>query len=271
MIAYEPFAIGGDPSAGEYTTSTNLLSQNPTTPGYSGTWNKPGFASSDVFPQTGGLNYSNGSGALATAGGGVYTSGDSRRTGRALSAPITGSTGATIYLSFLIKMDSVAGVYRSFELHNGGFDDGPHRVFQIGHGSGGDFIDGNTNYGLRLFNSSDFRIDLGAADDQVNLFVVRFDLSTVSNGDSITVWRNPTLGVEPGSSTGSLSGFDIAFDRNTISRFGAEAPPEGPYTGFDVDEIRYGTTYAAVTPIPEPSSAMLISLVTLGIGLRRRR
>jgi hypothetical protein len=271
LVAYEPFLIGGDPSLGQYTTTTSLLSQNPTTLGHSGNWDKPGFAATDVFAQTGGLNYSNGSGTLATAGGGVYTSGDNRRTGRNLSAPITHSTGATIYLSFLIKMDSVTGVYRSFELHNGGFDDGANRVFQIGHGSGGDFINGNSNYGLRLFNSGDFRIDLGAADDQVNLFVVRFDLSDASNGDSLTVWRNPTLGLEPGTSSGTLSGFDIQFDRNTISRFGPVAPSEGPYTGFDVDEIRYGTTFASVTPIPEPSTGLLMPLLALGLGLRRRR
>jgi hypothetical protein len=271
LVAYEPFLAGEDPSLGQYTTTTSLLSQNPTTLGYTGNWDKPGFASADVFVQTGGLGYTNGSGSLLTAGGGLYTSGDSRRTGRTFSDPVTSSTNTTLYLAFLMKMDSVAGVYRSFELHDGGFDDGANRVLQLGHGSGGDFIDGNTNYGIRLLNSGDLRIDLGAADDQVNLFVLRFDLSNASSGDSLTVWRNPTLGVEPGSSGGTLSGFDIQFDRNTISRFGGEAPAEGPYTGFDVDEIRLGTTFASVTPIPEPSPAMLISFVALGIGFRRRR
>lgn len=269
LLAHEPFTIGGNAAAGEYATST-LIGQNPTTPGYSGAWDKPGFAANQG-PQSNGLSYSNSSGTLATSGGGVYVSDNNIRLGRNLSAPVTASTNATIYLSFLMKMDSVAGVYRSIELHNGGFDDGPNRVLQVGHGSGGDFIDGNSNYGLRLFNSSSFRVDLGAADAAVNLFVLRFDLSDQNNGDSLTIWRNPTLGVEPGSSSGSLSGFNMEFDRTSFSRFGATAPPEGPYTGYDVDEFRLGSTFASVTPIPEPSAAILFSMVALGMGLHRRR
>jgi hypothetical protein len=44
-------------------------------------------------------------------------------------------------------------------------------------------------------------------------------------------------------------------------------------TGTIFDEFRIGTTFASVTPIPEPStSALLIGLGALAlIGMRRRR
>lgn len=49
LIAYRPFAIGGNAAAREYHIGT-LIGQNPATLGYSGAWDKPGFVSTSAPP-----------------------------------------------------------------------------------------------------------------------------------------------------------------------------------------------------------------------------
>lgn len=171
-------------------------------------------------------------------------------------------------MSVLIQLESVGGSnYRSFEMHDGGFDDGSQRKVQIAHGN--DAINATTNFGLRLFSNDSFRLDLGAADTNVNLFVLKFDLSATSNTDSVTVWRNPAMsGADPLTGGQTLTGFDMTFDRTSLARFGGDGTST---TDITADEIRFGDSFAAVTPIPEPSSALLLLTAGLGLAIRRRR
>jgi len=261
VTAYDPFLTGAIPASGQYTVG-NLQFQGPTVNGFTGNW-----IAGQGFPQVSatGLSYTNGSGSLVTSGGSISSANNNGvRAGRLLSTPVTASSNTTLYMSVLLQLESVSSNYKSFELHNLSFDDGgTNRRLQLGQAS--DFISGSTNYGIRLFGDDNLRLDLGAADTTVNLFVIKFVLSTANNGDSITVFRNPTMGgAEPGTNSGVLSGFNMTFDRTSLARFNGSSV-------IAADEIRFGDSFADVTPIPEPSSALLLVTAVLGLAIRRRR
>jgi hypothetical protein len=45
----------------------------------------------------------------------------------------------------------------------------------------------------------------------------------------------------------------------------------GNTPGFNFDELRIGTTYADVTPVPEPAAGMLCAALAWLVAARRRR
>jgi PEP-CTERM motif len=258
VIAADSFLVGSNPAAGEYT-ATQITGQGPTVPGYTGTWVN-GNASAVVTAS--GLSYP----GLQTSGGALLGNSGASREGRILSNPVAGTTAGTFYLSFLLQVSNTGGNYRAFELHSGGFDDTNNRTLQIGQGGTGTDFGGATNFGLRLFSNDAFRIDLGTADTNVNLFVVRFNLSATNNADAITVYRNPaSLTTEPAIAAGSLSGFNFTADRTSLANFQA-----GVANNITLDEIRIGDSYASVLSVPEPSSSLMV-LLGSAFGLARRR
>lgn len=259
LIAGDSFLTGGT----DYTADSNLAGQNPTVNGWSNGW-----SGSDATPDVvaAGLSYS----GLQVAGGNVVSlvGNANGRSGRTLSAGYTGSSTATIYVSFLMQLGTLDTGFRAFELHNGTANDG-NRQLELGLGGSAGFDTGGgtgTNFGLRLFNSPDnsFRLNLGVADTAVNLFVLRFDLGTTNNSDVLTVYRNPTPGAaEPLTATGTLNNFNIEFNTTSFARFaGSQAA---------WDELRIGDDFASVTPVPEPGAAMLALVPLAGFLLRRRR
>jgi opacity protein-like surface antigen len=258
LTVYEPFRVGSTPASGEYTT-TQITGQGPIVGGYLGNWIN-GNATATVTAN--GLNFP----GLLTTDGALLASSGASREGRLLSSPFNAATVGTFYLSVLIDLSvSSGGNYKAFELHNGGFNDGTNRILQIGQGGTGTDFAGTTNFGLRLFSNDSFRINLGLADTDTNLFVVRFDLSAVNNADVVTVYRNPTsLDLEPLVPAGTLTNFNLAFDRTSVGNFQANGD------SITVDEIRIGDTYSSVLPVPEPATGALVLLGT-AMALRRRR
>ena len=65
------------------------------------------------------------------------------------------------------------------------------------------------------------------------------------------------------SSTFSFSGYDFSFDQIRVQSGGTET--------YDVDEFRFGTTYAAVTPTPEPATGLFLALALGVAAIRQRR
>ena len=119
---------------------------------------------------------------------------------------------------------------------------------------------------MRLFSNDTFRIDLGLADTNVNLFVIRFDLSTTNNADTITIWRNPTsLLTEPAIPNGTLTSFNFTLDRTSAGDFQANGD------SITLDEIRFGDSYTSVLPVSAPSSTSLLILLGSVLGATRRR
>jgi hypothetical protein len=252
---YDGFVIDTPPAG--YTVGT-LSGQNPTIPGFNGAWANGG-------PQqvvAAGLDYA-GADYYSETGGSVFAGpGSFGRTGRSLSTPVTAATTGTLYLSFLMQTPQADGNgYRAFELHNTTFDDS-NRKFQLGF-QNFDFASNTTNYGFNASGSGGpGATQLGVNNGGVNLFVVRFTLSSTAASDSITVWQNPTS--EVGGVT--QSGLNVTFDRVTFAAFGTGA---GDNTNWD--ELRIGDSFAAVAIVPEPSTyAMVLGGVGMLIGFRRR-
>ncbi len=239
LIAEDHFLGGYDPTFGEYTAG-NIAGQNPTLPGWSVPWTMPGFNPDRLVFNPAGLTF----GRLDCRGGHAQAN-PFTRVGRVLDTPCTDATDGTLYLSFLLRVpNSNTSHYKAFELHEGGYDDNTQRRLALGlHGA--DFYP-NGNFGLRLLNNNSFKLDLGPSDTQPNLFVLKLVFSSANNGDSLTVWRNPTSlgGAEPAGGQ-PLANFNLRFDRTTFAHFetGYDNPP------MDYDELRLGTTWADVTPL----------------------
>lgn len=127
IIAEDPFLANHptNPGSGEYT-GNGLGGQNPTLTGWGGAWDKR--STHDVIGNPMGLSYP----GFASSGG-CGSAPDGTRSGHPLAAAYDDGTEATVYLSVLMKMDQDApGPHRTMELHYGGYDDGPHRKFQLG-------------------------------------------------------------------------------------------------------------------------------------------
>ena len=113
----------------------------------------------------------------------------------------------------------------------------------------------------------------------VNLIVARIrdSANPDTTEDDMTVWVNPTLGVEPVAGGVDLGGPAFAWVANNASWgvnsvFASHTLDTG--NSVVMDELRYGNTYADVTPfttIPEPSSLLLIGLAVAGILAVKRR
>ncbi len=152
------------------------------------------------------------------------------------SNPFETSDSGTVYMSFLFQsaLLTSGNSYRAFEMHDGGNANAQNRTLQIGLSTYGDFPS-TTQFGFRVNNNSAFDFSLGSQNNQVHLFLVKFDLSPVNNADAITVWNNPSLAGLPNDPAGGItaSGFNFAADRLGGGHF------DGP--SFGLDELRIGT------------------------------
>jgi hypothetical protein len=223
----DPVAVGDDPAQGQYVTG-GLVGQDPAIVGWTGAWLS---ATGEGTVLADSLTYP----GIVSEGGALVTQSNARF-GRALEMAFDESTEGVYYMSVLLRVEDAVDQYRSFELHQDGFSDSPDRKLQIAVGEQGDI-----NYVLRLFSDDDFKVNLGTADNDVNLFVLRFDFSMEAGGDSVTVWRNPdVLGSEQGSNPdGQLSGFDLEFNITSLARFGSGG-------GIRMDELTFGNSWEAV-------------------------
>jgi len=84
--------------------------------------------------------------------------------------------------------------------------------------------------------------------------------------DTLDIFLPGTDLVLPGTAASTMS---HNFDQSTFTNLGIGARIETA-GGATVDEIRFGTSYADISPIPEPSTALLGGLGLLAL-LRRRR
>jgi hypothetical protein len=148
---------------------------------------------------------------------------------------LVGHDGSTVYLSFLQRVNKTNDVFYGLELHRS--DGNANRVLCIGHGAErtGYGVTSNYNiYGPRNFPS------LGEEDTSTNFFVVRVTFGS-GNRDRVEVFRNPESLVDEDAcvADAELTG-NFAFDRISLGNFHGTKVHE-------VDEIRVGTTFRAVT------------------------
>jgi len=233
ITAYDGFA---------YADGSNISGQAAPAP--LGTWGNNGGSPVGL---TGSLSY----GALITSGNQAISSGGGRPP---LSVGGNADTGGIQYISWLVSNSNV-GVdgYSAFELQLGG------SVFLNIGGSN----NGNSNLEFTMETGTGFVNSGVLRSDATTFFVLKIDYTGGPGADVATYWVNPSVGgsetVSSLTATGSFGFTDISFGNFAT-------------TTFNYDELRFGTTWASVTPIPEPST---YALLALGFGavffLRRRR
>ena len=198
---------------------------------------------------SGGLEYE----GLSSVSNRAVQSGQQNRVRRSLSTSIGGVFDAagmvenqdgtrligrdvsTIYLSFLQRVDRVDDVFYGVELHRN--DGNANRVLSIGNGAEqcGYGVTSNVNViGLKNFPS------LGKENTETNFIVVKIMFGP-GNRDRVEVFRNPESLVTEEACVADAELFgNFAFDRISFANFHGTKVHE-------VDEIRVGTTFLAVT------------------------
>ena len=207
------------------------------------------------------------------SGGSVSFTND--RIKRSLGATY-GNGDQTVFLSFLFQTPGTSattgGLFRSLELYNepGTIGDNTtNRVYSIGLLRN----DGNTasaQFEHRAYGTgftSTTTPDLGAANTNVNLFVVKFTFTNGGANFSIDAWLNPTSATDFDQASNTISGTaGLAFNTVGLASF-AELGGAG---SFNADEIVLSSS--SPIAIPEPSThAALVGLGALGLTLLCRR
>ncbi|MEX1048883.1 MAG: immunoglobulin domain-containing protein [Akkermansiaceae bacterium] len=249
LVSHDPFDTDAGYILGE------LPGQNPSISGFTDAWTDINFGDAEPAVAAGSLsypdpNYLGSSGdkvrVAANTLGGDFPLAESGRTYRLLDAPLVAgdNTTGTRYLSLLFQSGQEAGVtlYQMLELKNGADTDST-RSFDIGLTTNGGMTGSEYNFGAEaIYNSTGV-----AADTNVHLLVVKFDLSAEENSDSVTVWVDPTLGAgEPAGGT-TIPNVNFNWDRLALSDY------DGNSASWD--EIRWGSNFDSVTLNPNPNPA----------------
>jgi hypothetical protein len=259
QLAYDAFLIGDNPAAGEYVLGP-IAGQAPYVGPFFGI---NGWVGSDAqVVQAAGLSYP----GLPTSGGSVATIDDgfglNGRVGRYLDTDWDNSTVGTYYISFLANFGTTtAGIgYRSVEFWPVGNDVGEDSGrMDIGYnqwGPGGPSQQNPATAQMCVNVDGQPSQIIGNApasynEDGVNhLLVVKFEMTNVmaadGDGDAISVYLDPTTRTEPEIPGAYFADVDYTLHAmGTVSSFG------GGTTGI-FDEIRVGTEFADVAPIPSP-------------------
>lgn len=256
ILAYEGF---------DYTAGSAVAGNGSLGAGWAGSWT--GETAASVSSAT--MTY----GSLSTSGNSWRSGVDVNvRTLRSLDASASGTfgtaglvdsngyigqDGTTLYFSFLEQISVVPGTYPddlryyAVELNKDTRNYDPNRVLLIGHD------DTLSTYYSAANKLSGTSTSLGAEDTNVNFYVVKLTFGT-GNNDTATIYRNASLTGEPAVAAATLTG-DFSTKSMNIGRFVGVNPV------LNVDEIRFGTTYADVVPIPEPSMVAMLTVALFAL------
>lgn len=276
LLAYEPFAFGDPPSPDQYALGdedegTGLLGgQDPLvgpTLFYDGPWVQSGGDSQVVKPRRS-LVYPD----LRPGQGGVqqetvqFDCCSFGRSGRPIAGGLGFGGASTIYQSFLIDFgsqgtdDPGAFGFRGHELWNGGVGDDflAVRLFV-------NAFEGVNDLSLRVRSASGTStvpvggggLDLETLAGMVHLVVIKYKFHAL-DPDVVSVFFDPIVGAaEPAAADAEISVEEsdlFITHHGALSNFTFSGPGHTPGT---IDEIRWGTTFANVTPVPEPTTSLL--------------
>lgn len=248
LESHEPFDIAAGYAVGE------LPGQNPAIDGYTGAWTDVDGGNAEPSISAGSLTYPDGL-YLGSSGdkvsvptdttGGEAVAGNSGRAFRLLDGPlvVNNATTGTRYLSFLFQSGQETGatIYQMLSLSSNTTGDGI-RPFDIGITADGGQSGTNYNFGVAGSYSSTGV----AADTNVHLMVVKFELSATAASDNVTVWVDPTLGSGDPAGGTTVSGVNLNWNRMFLSDY------DGNSAAWD--EIRWGSTFNSVTLNPNPAN-----------------
>ncbi len=237
LIAYEGF---------DYPQQTGLASSANTGTGWTASWNSDSWrTNSSGFGEIGtGLTYS----TLSTVGQAARNENNFNQSFRSFAPQA--ATG-TYYISFLMQKDTTDANSFGVSLFNGASEQ--------------NFM-GNANSGnFSVAGQGAVVSSTAITANATTFFVARYNMvSGIAH-----FWLDPSLSGTPTDASafngaGGTSFTAFAFDSVRLGKFG-----DG--SGY-LDEIRIGTTYADIAPIPEPST---VALLFGGLGalvlMRRRR
>lgn len=188
-------------------------------------------------------------GSLATSGQASTLSDPFGQTGREYPTISSG----TIWISWIQNVGSVVGERAFVSFSNEG-----SMRFQIGQKND------SPDSSFRLYGSDQTPVkNTGISNNGTHFLAVSLNLD---NGD-LALYVDPT-GLGSGSSPSIAATVTHNFGATSIGQFTFERR----FNTFTFDELRIGTTWADVSPIPEPSTyAALIGSVSLGLVIARRR
>lgn len=274
LIAYEPF----DYNRVQWSVSTTETGEGITGlaggTGWNGAWYSTATykAGIPVWPddypannRTAPLSYTDGMGmSLQTSGNQMRTAFLNNSWDRRLLAEPIGALGSTVWVSFLAQSDGIttgSPRYAFVELANTEVNN------RLWIGKVTPIVTGN--WGINLPDNSPGLLSADFGDavkmNEQTMFLMKLEFPETAEGlTAISVWLNPP------DLTDESSLSNPVFSNTMKYSLWDQVGVAGRYS-TDFDEIRIGTTFAAVTPIPEPSSAMLLGLGVLGgLFLRRR-
>ncbi len=182
--------------------------------------------------------------ALSTSIGGVFDAAGLIENVDGLR--LIGHSGRSVYVSVLQRVSALNEVFYGFEMHRG--DGNFNRVLCIG--SGADEAGYGVTSNFNKYQGDDY-LPLGDENTQPNFIVVRIDFGADDN-DLVTVYRNPTSLSDERKclATATLRG-NFAFDRFSLGNFNGDKIHE-------IDEIRVGTSFEAVTGRRTLSAQMVV-------------
>ncbi len=181
--------------------------------------------------------------------------GGNRDLARTLSQSV-GADNTTVYFSFLMQAEDVVG---------GGAFSGWF-AFVLRAGARNLTVGKDSFHGQYKIEGTFGELGLSTVPvvaDQTHLFVLRAEF--LSGADLFRLYIDPpTDQAEPNAASATLNSVDLG----TVTTVGLTGPG-----AFGFDELRIGTTWGDVTPVPEPGSLALLLVGGLGLSvhwLRRR-
>lgn len=241
-----------------YTSGMNLIGN--------GVWAEDNTGT-DATIASGNLNYT---GLQTSSGNRIQMPGFVGDTRGAQTAFTSTGTVTDIYYSFLMRLDNVNSLsttFTNFSRVESGATNGIGLDIRQTSGNPDQF-----DFGIhkRANTGASVAAVTGLAEGTTYFVVARY--LTNAGADQMDLWVNPlnttfgNNGLIPTASFSSTTGTDTTVDWDTfVFSFPAQT------TGF-IDELRIGTDWASVTPVPEPSTyAMLVGGLGLLAFLRRRK
>ena len=233
-----------------YSAAVSVQGLNGGT-GWSTDWSNSG--SSNVVAATG-LSYSDVNGdSLVTSGKALEVAGNSPTDNTANGFRNVSVTGSEIWASTLIRVDGTGNV--ALQLRDDSGDSSNNDVSVR-------YSDGNFDI-ITEEASNDINVTSGVSTTGTYLMVMQIVQDGVSAGnDEVNFWVDPDIGGAAPAPTASMSSPGLSFEnlnRVLIPVFDGT----DPFGEYIYDEIRVGTSFADVTPIPEPGSAALVGLGAL--------